>query len=135
MPLSQIPKVAATFDDPNLISAAGLVPVMRLARRAGLPHLVTALVEVPGGAGADAAAKVASIVAGMLAGADNIDDLAVLREGGSGQGGARGESAIDSGHVPAGVHLWSCAAVGRGGRRVAGEAGRASGVAARCGSR
>ncbi len=28
-----------------------------------------------------AAAKVASIVAGMLAGADRIDDLAVLREG------------------------------------------------------
>ncbi len=35
MQLSQIPKVAATFDDPNLISSAGLVPVMRLARRAG----------------------------------------------------------------------------------------------------
>ena len=81
MQLSQIPKVAAAFDDPNLISSAGLVPVMRLARRAGLPHLVTALVKIPGGAGADAAAKVSSIVAGMLAGADSIDDLAVLREG------------------------------------------------------
>jgi len=81
MQLSQIPKVAAAFDDPNLISSAGLVPVMRLARRAGLPHLVTALVKIPGGAGADPAAKVSSIVAGMLAGADSIDDLAVLREG------------------------------------------------------
>ncbi|MET3808544.1 hypothetical protein ABIB25_005573 [Nakamurella sp. UYEF19] len=74
-------KVAAAFDDPNLISSAGLVPVMRLARRAGLPHLVTTLVKIPGGAGADPAAKVSSIVAGMLAGADSIDDLAVLREG------------------------------------------------------
>ncbi|MET3807149.1 hypothetical protein ABIB25_004171 [Nakamurella sp. UYEF19] len=74
-------KVVATFDDPNLISSAGLVPVMRLARRAGLPHLVTTLVKIPGGAGADPAAKVSSIVAGMLAGADSIDDLAVLREG------------------------------------------------------
>jgi hypothetical protein len=81
MQLSQIPKVAATFDDPNLISSAGLVPVMRLARRAGLPHLVTAGVKIPGAAGSDAAAKVSSIVAGMLAGADSIDDLAVLREG------------------------------------------------------
>ena len=81
MQLSQMPKVAATFDDPNLISSAGLVPVMRLARRAGPPHLVTALVKIPGGAGSDAAGKVASVVAGMLAGADSIDDLAVLREG------------------------------------------------------
>jgi len=30
MQLSQIPNVAATVDDPNLISSAGLVPVMRL---------------------------------------------------------------------------------------------------------
>ncbi len=81
MQLSQSPTVDATFDDPNLISSAGLVPVMRLARRAGLPHLVTALVKIPGGAGADPAAKVASVVAGMIAGADSIDDLAVLREG------------------------------------------------------
>ena len=36
MQLSQIPKVAATFDEQNLISSGGLVPVMRLARRAGL---------------------------------------------------------------------------------------------------
>jgi len=81
MQLLQMPEVTATFDDPNLISSAGLVPVMRLARRAGLPHLITALVNIPGGAGADAAGKVSSIVAGMLAGADSIDDLAVLREG------------------------------------------------------
>jgi len=31
--------------------------------------------------GCDAAAKVCSIVAGMLTGADSIDDLGVLREG------------------------------------------------------
>ena len=31
MQLSQIPKVDATFDETNLISSAGLVPVMRLA--------------------------------------------------------------------------------------------------------
>jgi hypothetical protein len=29
-------KVSAVFDDPNLIGSAGLVPVMRLAERAGL---------------------------------------------------------------------------------------------------
>src|SRR6476469_4503453 len=81
MQLSQIPKTVATFDETNLISSAGLVPVMRLARRAGLGARVSAKLTVPGGAGSDAAAKVCSIVAGMLTGADSISDLGVLREG------------------------------------------------------
>jgi hypothetical protein len=34
MQVSQIPNVAASIDEPNLIGSAGLVPVMRLARRA-----------------------------------------------------------------------------------------------------
>jgi hypothetical protein len=81
MQLFHIPKVAAVFDEPNLMGSAGLVPAMLPARRAGLSALVTATLTVPGGAGADPAAKVASIVAGMLTGADSIDDLDVLREG------------------------------------------------------
>jgi len=79
--LSQIPKTIVSFDEPNLIGSAGLVPVMRLARRAGLEQQVTRRVKIPGPAGYDAAAKVACIVAGMTAGADSIDDLDVLREG------------------------------------------------------
>ena len=31
--------VAAVFDDPNLVSVAGLVPLVRLAQRAGLTAL------------------------------------------------------------------------------------------------
>jgi len=81
MNLSQIPKVAATFDEKTLIGSAGLVPVMRLARRAGLETLVSKMLTIPGGRGCDPAAKVSSIVAGMLTGADSIDDLGVLREG------------------------------------------------------
>lgn len=81
MQLSQSPKVVATFDDTNLISSAGLVPVMRLARRAGMGARVTGKLTVPGAAGCDAAAKVCSIVAGMLTGADSIADIGVLREG------------------------------------------------------
>jgi len=81
----QIPKVAATFDEANLLPSAGLVPVMRLARRAGLGALVTAKLTVPGAAGCDAAAKVASILGGMLTGADSIADLDVLREGAAGK--------------------------------------------------
>ena len=72
---------AATFDEANLNPSAGLVPVMALARRAGLATRVATKLTVPGGAGCDAAAKVCSIVAGMLTGADSIDDLGVLREG------------------------------------------------------
>jgi hypothetical protein len=72
-------KVSAVFDDPNLIGAAGLVPVMRLAERAGLHRLLESHLSV---AAPNAAVKAAGVVAGMLAGADSIDDLDVLRHGG-----------------------------------------------------
>lgn len=74
--------VRARFDDPSLVSCAGLVPVMRLAGNAGLDGLVTGRVCLPGDAGANPAAKVTSIVAGMIAGADSIDDLNIIRHGG-----------------------------------------------------
>lgn len=74
------------FDDPNLVSCAGLVPVMALAERAGLSELVADKVEITGApirsAGANPAGKIAAIVAGMAAGADSIDDLDVIRHGG-----------------------------------------------------
>ncbi len=34
------PAISATFDDPNLVSCAGLAPTMALAARAGLGDLV-----------------------------------------------------------------------------------------------
>ena len=73
---------SAVFDDPNLVGSAGLVPVMGLAAKAGLEHLADRLLSVPTDKGAHAGAKVASLVAGMVAGADSIDDLAMLRHGG-----------------------------------------------------
>ncbi|SHN65476.1 hypothetical protein SAMN05660350_01339, partial [Geodermatophilus obscurus] len=75
-------KLSAVFDDPNLISVAGLAPVMALAERAGLQELVAEHVTVPGSAGANAAVKVPALVAGMVAGADSISDLDLLRHGG-----------------------------------------------------
>jgi Transposase DDE domain group 1 len=75
--------VAAKFDDPNLVSHAGLVPVMRLAHDAGLGERADQLVRLGGDSrGANAGAKISSIVAGMVAGADSIDDLDVIRHGG-----------------------------------------------------
>jgi Transposase DDE domain group 1 len=76
------PVVRATFDDPNLVSCAGVEPVMRLAQTAGLHTAVADRVRLPGDTGANPAGKVATIVAGMLAGADSIDDLDIARHGG-----------------------------------------------------
>ncbi|HKD27368.1 MAG TPA: IS1380 family transposase, partial [Xanthobacteraceae bacterium] len=42
--LHDLSKIHATFDDPNLVSRAGLVPVMALAERAGLADLAGGLV-------------------------------------------------------------------------------------------
>ena len=76
---------SARFDDPNLVSSAGLVPVLALAESAGLGHLVDRHLTVPTDKGANAGLKVASLVAGMVAGADSIDDMALLRHGGMGR--------------------------------------------------
>ena len=84
-----LPATSAVFDDPNLVSAAGLVPVLALADRAGLRRLADEHLSVPGDKGANAGLKVASLVAGMVAGADSIDDMALLRHGGMGRVFAR----------------------------------------------
>ena len=80
MQLSHV--VEAVFDDPNLVSCAGLAPALELARRAGLHGLVGAHVRIDSPGGVNADLKVTSLVAGMLAGADSIDDMDLLRHGG-----------------------------------------------------
>ncbi|GLL05145.1 transposase [Dactylosporangium matsuzakiense] len=55
---------------------------MRLAGTCGLQDIVAARLRVPTDKGANASGKVAAIVAGMVAGADSIDDLDELRHGG-----------------------------------------------------
>ena len=77
---------SAVFDDDNLVSCAGLVPVMTLAERTGLVELLAEKVhiaepKVKSGA-ANPAPKLATLVAGMCAGADSIDDIDVVRSGG-----------------------------------------------------
>jgi hypothetical protein len=73
------------FDDPNLVSSVGLVPALALADSVGLADLAGGHLSVPSDKGANAGLKVASLVAGMVAGADSIDDMAVLRHGGMGR--------------------------------------------------
>ena len=78
------PVASARFDDPNLVSCAGLVPVAALAHKCGLAALADEHLSVPADKGSHAGAKVSALVAGMVAGADSIADMALLRHGAMG---------------------------------------------------
>ena len=88
----------ASFNDPNLVSHAGLVPVMALAQRAGLADLIAEHVRPGGECGVNAYLKVPCLVAGMAAGADSIDDMDLLRHGAMTSlfGGVRAPSTLGS---------------------------------------
>jgi hypothetical protein len=78
--------VRVQFDERRLVSDAGLLVVATLADRLGVEQLVNESVwlgyRVPGAA--LPGRKVMSLVHGMLAGADSIDDMNVLRAGSTG---------------------------------------------------
>ena len=96
--LHSLAKTHASFDDPNLVSHAGLVPVMALAGRAGLGDLAAEHVRPGGECGVNAHLKVPALVAGMAAGADSIDDMDLLRHGAMSTlfGGIRAPSTLGS---------------------------------------
>jgi hypothetical protein len=81
-------RATAVFDDANLVSYAGLAPLLALAERAGLSELIGEKVHIDPGAtkvrsaGVNPAGKLTSVIAGMACGADSIDDLDVIRSGG-----------------------------------------------------
>ena len=77
---------SAVFDERNLVSAAGLVPVLELAEQTGLSTLIGEHVDLPSTrvkSGAVNPAGNTSIIAAMACGADSIDDANVLRAGGT----------------------------------------------------
>jgi len=78
--LHELAKIHATFDDPHLVSQAGLIPVMTLAERAGLGELA-GHVRISRPCGVNAEVKIGCLVAGMTAGADSIEDMGLLRHG------------------------------------------------------
>jgi Transposase DDE domain group 1 len=96
--LHSLARTQASFDDPNLVSHAGLVPVMALAQRTGLADLVAEHVWPGGECGVNAHLKVPCLVAGMAAGADSIDDMDLLRHGAMSTlfGGVRARSTLGS---------------------------------------
>ena len=71
-------RVEVVFDQPNLVSDSGLLLMATLAGRRGLPGLVGRWVHT---GAPNAAAKVMTVVMGMIAGATNIDSLDRLRSG------------------------------------------------------
>jgi len=76
------PALSARFDDPNLMSAGGLTPVLALAAQCRLGGLVADKLTLKDPGGVNAAIKVPALVAGMVAGADSIADMDLLRHGG-----------------------------------------------------
>ena len=74
------------FDDDHLVSYAGLVPVMTLAKQTGLLRLLADKVHIAEprikSGSANPSPKLTTLIAGMCAGADCIDDVDVLRSGG-----------------------------------------------------
>jgi hypothetical protein len=82
---ANLDSVRIAFDEQRLVSDAGLLVTATLAQRLGLEELVNesvSLGEVPGAA--RPGRKVMSLVHGMLAGADRIDQMNVLRAGSTG---------------------------------------------------
>ena len=77
---------SALFDDEHLVSCAGLVPVMTLAEQsrlsALLEHKVRFTCERIKSGAANPSPKLTTLIAGMCAGADSIDDLDIVRSGG-----------------------------------------------------
>ena len=83
---ANLDSVQVRFDEQRLISDAGLLLTATLAERLGIEQLVNESVwldpRLPGAA--LPGRKVLSLVHGMLAGADSIDDMNVLRAGSTG---------------------------------------------------
>jgi len=77
---------SARFDEDNLVSYAGLVPVLGLAEQTRLPEIIDEKVSIKAprikSGSANPVPKLLSVIAGMCSGADSIDDLDVLRAGG-----------------------------------------------------
>src|SRR5712692_6295243 len=84
-PVVKLDSLRVAFDDERAVANAGLVLPASLAGRLGLEALVDEAVCLGGRTGgALPGRKVLSLVHGMLAGADSIDDMDVLRAGGRG---------------------------------------------------
>jgi hypothetical protein len=72
--------VSASFDEPNLVPCAGLLPAAVLAQRLDVAGVVDERVRLAR-QGANSGVKAMTVIGSMLAGGDSIDDVALLRAG------------------------------------------------------
>src|ERR671919_1899119 len=76
--------LSVTFDDPNLVANAGLMLPGTLAQKLGVSDVVDDRVDLSGRVGgANCGIKAMTVISALLAGAEWIDDVDVLRAGGS----------------------------------------------------
>jgi|NGEPerStandDraft_6_1074524.scaffolds.fasta_scaffold10407_2 hypothetical protein len=98
-------RISTSFDESHLVAHAGLLAPAVLVQRIGLAELVTDTLSLPESVGANSAAKLTTVLAGMLAGADSIDDLDVLRSGATPRLFDDLRAPLDGGQLAAGIHL------------------------------
>lgn len=80
----KLASVSVTFDDPNLIANAGLILPGVLAQHLRVEQLIDARVDLSGRVGgANTGIKAMTVVSALVAGAECIDDVDVLRSGAS----------------------------------------------------
>jgi hypothetical protein len=72
--------VSVSFDEPNLVPCAGLLPAAALAQRLDVAGVVDERLTL-GRHGANSGIKAMTVIGAMLAGGDSIDDTALLRVG------------------------------------------------------
>lgn len=77
-------QLSVTFDDPNLVANAGLMLPGTLAQKLDVSAVVDERVDLSGRTGgANCGIKAMTVISALLAGAEWIDDVDVLRAGGS----------------------------------------------------
>lgn len=88
------------------MAAAGLVPLVKLAQRAGLPELAQDRLTLPTNKGANAGLTVTWLVAGMAAGADSIDDWPCCSTAGW-AGSSPTRTPVHEGGAPSSAETWT----------------------------
>ena len=155
--------MSVSFDEENLVGVAGLVPVMALAREAGLQDLVDEWVKLPTDysedsvipgfvpqvlsdvvraviprdntdKGANSGLKLSSLVGGMVAGAESIEDMDLLRHGAM-KKLFKGCYAPSSRFLPADLHLRARQTVTERGHPLPGKLGQQDSVVGHSGIR
>ena len=84
LPSNDPDRIQITFDDHRLVANAGLLLPATLAQHLGLPQLVRQCLDLGNALGqGNTGDKIVTLVASALSGGDCIDDVDVLRTGGT----------------------------------------------------